>query len=1264
MPSTKPKSHQSSSKSQSQRSTTTTSPEMPPSQSRPRTQTMTSSHLTTSATTATAITTTQAATTTTTQATATAIASATHQTSKPSTSSDPQADAEHSEHLCDSTGETKSNDQQSSHPRRRQNTRLNRHQPHQQSSPLDSSQNSAVASSVIFYEDCELFDEIDKLYPHDYEGGEAATDHGNDGHSPMTSSRPHVFGLASGDVLHHLQRPHHYPQHHVPTDYDTLMASTIGGTPPADILLEDIKASLSIATHDPPQPHPPQHSERPSPHADARGDVARESIVGGKPISEMSFEERRRLLAPERSESSLLVESEDAAPVDGGGSGARRREGARPRAVCSYALEAADDVHGEGGHGVELLVSSVDWSSLAKSCRRAKNAFRDADSGLTVVKHMFSTHLSALTTVLTLYAKRYRREGESATAGDDFAGAESMDDVQARTTETKRALRFGMSCLAPPHGRGDRESSSILTSMAYSSFKVAATTAGGGGGRTSVPVVGSDFRDDVERYRGARRIRQELQEAAVEGTMSPSSTAAGSSPVGGGEDRRRFGLQFPLVEIVLGKKPWMAREENGWNEGSKPKTDDDDGALSSIERDQRTVRVLAARMLCNLVTDNPVAAEMVLMDVPFGPTPEEVERRMASTILGGDGGGRGSESTGSKTKKPNNFGQNRHKYQRETYNHCHPHESSHRPVHNFANDDDDDGWICWSDLITSTAKLQTIDDQRNDGRSDHSSGIDHYQDREALAAVAAALHNLLASLETRDSLLGLEHEMKRREKLKYLRSRFRRSSAFAEGYGSDEERDSLTPVDAGFEAASNRPLMNALLRNILPSKAVLMQCRSPTSVEESERSKFRTAKGKVESSFENTSDSATEWISLVLERLASRGLLPQMFQSAGGESATNATGDCSDPSSSSSSLTSAVTPEQVVLVSCIRQAVDDYHSARTPTGESGEFGRRRLSIAAKSAGMTVMTRPHPLWGRVEEDFGGGGVKVGVVGALREKPFGRGRRDASRHCIAAVPVLLFLSHEVETMRLKAQALQSTSSGAPTKGARITEVYEGELSCTTRTIDDIRDILSQSLGKHDLSFADQYVDSSLRKKQCVLSEARSVLGRETSLIQSCCMDLAKIVDTALANNSGCNARELKISSQEQQSAIVMVRLIGNIVYQCRYNQDLLRTTNIPMMKISNNSSGKDDSTSCNTAIIKRTGLHVLLSATSLAPACFTLREWCIVAIRTAVEDNDANAKAVQLLEANQALGDTPELRKLGVKLDLDSKGNVRVQRRDSA
>ena len=75
------------------------------------------------------------------------------------------------------------------------------------------------------------------------------------------------------------------------------------------------------------------------------------------------------------------------------------------------------------------------------------------------------------------------------------------------------------------------------------------------------------------------------------------------------------------------------------------------------------------------MTDNPVSAELVLFDVPFGPTYEEADKRMMLPLT----------------------------------------DAPVKGVHHV---------VCWSDIVTSTAKLG------------NSSAQD--KDREALAAVAAA----------------------------------------------------------------------------------------------------------------------------------------------------------------------------------------------------------------------------------------------------------------------------------------------------------------------------------------------------------------------------------------------------------------------------------------------------------------------------------------------------------------------------------------------
>ena len=61
---------------------------------------------------------------------------------------------------------------------------------------------------------------------------------------------------------------------------------------------------------------------------------------------------------------------------------------------------------------------------------------------------MFLTHLSALTTVLTLYDKRHC--GNDDEDGEGENGRYTLDEIMARTKETKRALHFGILCLATP----------------------------------------------------------------------------------------------------------------------------------------------------------------------------------------------------------------------------------------------------------------------------------------------------------------------------------------------------------------------------------------------------------------------------------------------------------------------------------------------------------------------------------------------------------------------------------------------------------------------------------------------------------------------------------------------------------------------------------------------------------------------------------------------------------------------------------------------
>ncbi|KAL7545165.1 hypothetical protein ACHAWF_008698 [Thalassiosira exigua] len=931
-----------------------------------------------------------------------------------------------------------------------------------------------ISPSVVFHEECELFDELDDIYPHAREGGDAVSDprssSANTFARSCSESHRHSSGRSRSDS--NLSASRSFTQSLLQSlqnsslgdrlpDYDSLLASSNAGTLAQMIAgIEERHRASEITTQ----------ANRKSVESNDGGNIImkRESIVGGERISDMPFEEQRKLLAPERPSNCLVIDVEENGTMPEKWKGLQKEGNSDgfKRAVCSYSPTISSNVE-------NVIVSSVDWSSLSKSCKRAKNAFRDAESGQVVVKNMFMTHFAALNTVLTLFS----RGNCDSNKGVDGMDRCSIDEIKSRTTETKRALRFAMSCLAPPHG----EESSLVSVKGQSG---------------------------VDPYQIARQFRQEMQEATVKGTPRASS------PSQEDEIQHSYGLHVPLVKII-GTDPNLRAS------GDEDACPNEMKITASIKQEQRTVRILAARMLCNLVTDNKLAAEAVLSDVPFSPTPDQIESRMARSIL-------------DSTEQVDVVA----------------------PIGNEI--------ISWSDLVAATGQLQTING------SGSKRGLNDQQDREALAAVAAALHNLLSSLETR--------EISSNEKQRQESSR---GNSPVSARSIDEESEvgqKSMEVDVGFDVACNGHLLRNMLRHILPADGVLMLAKHEREHIDDSRPKFRPP----QTATSNVSDSATEWITLVLERLASCGLLPQMLRSVG---------------------STVVTPEKVVLVSCIRQAVDDYHSA-------GGFGHGPLSTAAKAAGTTTATRPHPLWGRAD-DGAGGMLTPGRVSRT------------------AVPVMISLANEVEEFRLRANALRESKS---------TESYDGEQNCTSHIIVDIFDIISQSLGRH--------ASHGKGSKQCHLADARSVLGRETSILSSCLKDLARVLDRSLKRNSGRKARELTMSSQEQATAIVMVRLVGNLIYQCRYNQDMLRTTLVP----STDSSGS----------LERTGLHVILSATSLAPACFTLREWCIVAIRNAVEGNDANAETVRRLEANQVIGDTPELQRMGVKIEMDSEGKVHVKR----
>lgn len=215
----------------------------------------------------------------------------------------------------------------------------------------------------------------------------------------------------------------------------------------------------------------------------------------------------------------------------------------------------------------------------------------------------------------------------------------------------------------------------------------------------------------------------------------------------------------------------------------------------------------------------------------------------------------------------------------------------------------------------------------------------------------------------------------------------------------------------------------------------------------------------------------------------------------------------------------------------------------------------------------------------------------------------------------------------------------------------ERFDGENSCVENGANVILDILSSSLSV-DHRTTSQFDWNLLRQE----------LGQSSNMVQVLVLELGMLLDRLGLDNRGINARELKIQESDQHHVTSIVRLIGNLCYKCRINQDLVRTTIVPIPKSASTHGTiqeytqlpKDADMSSDDV---RNGLHVLLSCTSFAYGCFTLREWAIVAIRNVLEDNIENQTHVEKLEAQQALN-TPELEKLGIDVHLDQRGNVQV------
>lgn len=386
--------------------------------------------------------------------------------------------------------------------------------------------------------------------------------------------------------------------------------------------------------------------------------------------------------------------------------------------------------------------------------------------------------------------------------------------------------------------------------------------------------------------------------------------------------------------------------------------------------------------------------------------------------------------------------------------------------------------------------------------------------RDALAAIIASIHNCLCSLD-----------------------------------GSSDFKTHATNISQDVIFMCN------LMRYILPSSVI---------------------RENINGTIKDQSDSATDWISLMIEKLSTVGFFRVMFLSLG-------------PQTSSSRL--KVTPEQIILLHCIAGEVDEYSRC----------------LHTKSAKET-----HPLAGS-------------CTMKERKETF----EFLVNHCLL---------------------LRSESDLDLEKENDMNLSYDGEKQVMKEASTLLLEMITNTLSTEINNFQSDYID---------LRDCNGV----DRLLRDVILDLGNIVDKMGLENKGLNARELKISDDDQRHITNAVRFVGNACFQCTKNQDIVRETIVPVPSESHSNVQEYTHLPLNVDPRRdvRNGLHVLLSCTSFAYGCFTLREWSIVAIRNVLDGNEMNQQIVAELEAKQAL-DTPELQRVGIKLELDKRGKVKVTPRD--
>jgi len=488
-------------------------------------------------------------------------------------------------------------------------------------------------------------------------------------------------------------------------------------------------------------------------------------------------------------------------------------------------------------------------------------------------------------------------------------------------------------------------------------------------------------------------------------------------------------------------------------------------AILSRRRGDKKSRTLAARLVSNLVTSNARTASVLFANVRLAPSREAISSSILATIP----------------------------------------DKEHIPSPSYAVEVIESNWV---DMFISAAK------SRN---------------RDAVAAIAALLHNCISSLLIKDHQYASKHK----NNIQFVR-----------------------------DAASNGMLIGTLLRYFVSAEAITKALHN-----EKPGSKER----------DDHWDSATEWIHLLLSRLARLGMLPEMFSSIH-------SGTCTCNEKSTKTRPVRLLPEQNVLLQCMSREADAY---------AMKFGSNK---------------------NIEDPFGG---EVG---------------PSNDSYIFLARFLVDISPWFRHQRLPSSKTHTSDHRVEQDSFNDQLVQSGFLT--------VNEILASTLG----------VESSRN------GALRLHLGLESSVLQESVKSLGIVLDDLAEQSVGRKARDIHLTNDDQRLLIALVKFVGNLCYKCKPNQDLLRTTLVPPAKktvprVDTVREEEKDSSSSET----RNGLHVLLTCTTHATSCFTLREWGVIAIRNVLEDNALNQAVVEELMA-QGPVESADLEQAGVRVQLDSKGKV--------